>query len=146
MTTCILFKDHALLLRGLPERPEEAEQNTWSAGMLHFDPTVPGGLVSRFVTTARVLRLLVSGDSNPLDGNIEVLRSVFRTGAEACERLDETNQQLSQLLMRVTELEALLAQVVEVLEASPLPVDGGSWAVLELAQEVQRALGQSEPG
>jgi hypothetical protein len=31
--------------------------------MLHFDPTVPGGLVSRFVTTARVLRLLVSGDS-----------------------------------------------------------------------------------
>lgn len=102
--------------------------------------------MSRFVTTARVLRLLVSGDSNPRDGNIEVLRSVFRTGAEACERLDETNRQLSQALMRVTELEALLARVVEVLEASPLPVDGGSWAVLELAQEVQRALGQSEPG
>jgi hypothetical protein len=114
--------------------------------MLHFHPTVPGGLVSRFVTTARVLRLLVSGDSNPLDGNIEVLRSVFRTGAEACERLDETDQQLSQALMRVTELEALLARVVEVLEASPLPVDGGPWAVLELAQEVQYALGQSEPG
>jgi hypothetical protein len=111
-----------------------------------FTPTVPGGLVSRFVTTARVLRLLVSGDANPLDGNIEVLRSLFRTGAEACERLDETNQQLSQALMRVTELEALLARVVEVLEASPMPVDGGSWAVLELAQEVQRALGQSEPG
>ncbi len=113
--------------------------------MLPFHPTVPGGLVRRFVTTARVLRLLVSGESNLLDGNIE-LRSVFRTGAEACERLDETNQQLSQALMRVTELEALLARVVEVLEASPLPVDGGSWAVLELSQEVQRALGQSEPG
>ena len=102
--------------------------------------------MSRFVTTARVLRLLVSGESYPLDGSIEVLRSVFRTGAEACERLDETNQQLSQALMRVTELEGLLARVVEVLEASPLPVDGGSWAVLELAREVQRALGQSEPG
>jgi hypothetical protein len=114
--------------------------------MLHFHPTVPGGLVSRFVTTARVLRLLVSGESNPLGGNIAVLRSVFRTGAEACERLDETDQQLSQALMRLTELEALLARVAEVLEASPLPVDGGSWAVLELAQEVQRALGQSEPG
>ena len=48
--------------------------------------------------------------------------------------------------MRLTELEALLARAVEVLEASPLPVDGGSWAVLELAQEVQLALGQSEPG
>jgi hypothetical protein len=71
--------------------------------VLHFHPRAPGGLVSRFVTTARVLRLLVSGESYPLDGNIEVLRSVFRTGAEACERLDETNQQLSQALMRVTE-------------------------------------------
>ena len=88
----------------------------------------------------------VSGESDPLDGDIEVLRSVFRTGAEACERLDRTNQQLSQALMRVAELEALLARVVEVLEASPLPVDGGSWAILELAQEVQLALGQSEPG
>jgi hypothetical protein len=47
--------------------------------------------VSRFVTTARVLRLLVSGESPSLDGDIEVLRSVFRTGAEACERLDETD-------------------------------------------------------
>jgi hypothetical protein len=107
---------------------------------------VPGGLVSRFVTTARVLRLLVSGEWDPLDGNLEVLQSVFRTGAEACERLDETNRQLLQALVRVAELEALLARVVEVLEASPLPVDGGSWAVLELAQEVERALGQSEPG
>jgi hypothetical protein len=102
--------------------------------------------MSRFITTARVLRLLVSREWDPLDSDIEVLRSIFRTGAEACERLDETNQQLSQALMRVTELEALLARVVEVLEASPLPVDGGSWAVLELAQEVQRALGASEPG
>jgi hypothetical protein len=92
------------------------------------------------------LRLLVSGEWDPLDSDIEVLRSVFRTGAEACERLDEANQQLSQALMRVTELEALLTRVLEVLEASPLPVDGGSWAVLELAQEVQRALGASEPG
>ena len=146
MTTCTLFKDHILLLRALRSghRKLRAEQLvSWHAP---FHPTVPGGLVSHFVTTARVLRLLVSGESNLLDGNIEVLRSVFRTGAEACERLDETNQQLSQALMRVTELEALLARVVEVLEASPLPVDGGSWAVLELAQEVQRALGQSEPG
>jgi hypothetical protein len=42
--------------------------------------------------------------------------------------------------------EELLARVVEVLETAPLPVDGGSWAVLELAQEVQRALEGAEPG
>jgi hypothetical protein len=58
--------------------------------------------VSRFITTAQVLRLLGSGESSPLDGNIELLRSVFRTSAEACERLDETDRQLSQALLRMT--------------------------------------------
>jgi hypothetical protein len=102
--------------------------------------------VSSFITTAQMLRLLGSGESSPLDGNIEFLRSVFRISAEACERLDETDRQLSQALLRIADLEALLARVVEVLETAPLPVDGGSWAVLELAQDVQRALEGAEPG
>ena len=96
--------------------------------------------MGRFITTAQVLRLLGSGESRPLDGNIELLRSVFRISAEACERLDETDRKLSQALLRIADLEALLAQVVDVLEKAPLPVDGGSWVVLELTQEVQRAL------
>jgi hypothetical protein len=96
--------------------------------------------VSRFSTTAQVLRLLGSGEPGPLDGNIELLQSVFRISAEACERLDETDRKLSQALLRIADLEALLARVVEVLETAPLPVDGGSWVVLELTQEVQRAL------
>jgi hypothetical protein len=78
----------------------------------------------RFITTAQVLRLLGSGESSPLDGNIELLRSVFRIGAEACERLDETDRQLTQALLRIAELEALLARVVEVLEAAPV---AGRW-------------------
>jgi len=82
--------------------------------------------VSRFSTTAQVLRLLGSGEPGPLDGNIELLRSVFRISAEACERLDETDRKLSQALLRIADLEALLARVVEVLETAPLPVDGGS--------------------
>lgn len=102
--------------------------------------------MSRFITTAQVLRLLGSGDSNLLDGSIGPLRSVFRIGAEACERLDERNQQLSQALVRMAELERLLARVVGVLEAAPLPVDGGSWEVLELTREVQRTLEHSWPG
>jgi hypothetical protein len=48
--------------------------------------------------------------------------------------------------LRIADLEALLARVVEVLEKAPLPVDGGSWAALELVQEVQRALEGVEPG
>jgi hypothetical protein len=102
--------------------------------------------MSRYITTAQVLRLLVSGESELLDGNTEPLRSVFRIGAEACEQFDEANQKLAQTLLRVAELEALLARVVDVLETAPLPVDGGSWLVFELAREVQRALGQAEPG
>jgi hypothetical protein len=118
-----------------------------SAGVFLARPTAPGGLVSRrFITTAQVLRLLGSGESSPLDGNIELLRSVFRISAEACERLEETDRQLSQALLRIADLEALLARVVEVLETAPLPVDGGSWAVLELAQEIQRTLEGADPG
>jgi hypothetical protein len=99
--------------------------------------------LSRLSTTAQLLRLLSSGEPSPLDGNIKLLRSVFRISAEACERLDETDWQLSQALLRIADLEALLARVVEILETAPLPVDGGSWVVLELTQEVQRALAEN---
>jgi hypothetical protein len=93
--------------------------------------------------TAQVLRLLGSGEPSPLEGNLEDLRSVFRISAEACERLEETDHELLHALLRIAELEALLARVVEVLETAPLPVDGGSWVVLELTQEVQRALAEN---
>jgi hypothetical protein len=53
---------------------------------------------------------------------------------------------LSQAVLRIADLEALLARVVEVQETAPLPVDGGSWAVLQLAQDVQHALEGPEPG
>jgi hypothetical protein len=99
--------------------------------------------LSRFSTTAQVLRLLGGGEPSPLDGNIEFLQSVFRISAEACERLDETDRQLSQALLRIADLEALLTRVVGVLETAPLPVDGGSWVVLELTEEVQRALAEN---
>lgn len=99
--------------------------------------------MSRLSTTAQVLRLLGSGEPSPVDGNIEFLRSVFHISAEACERLDETDRRLSQALLRIADLEALLARVVEILETAPLPVDGGSWGVLELTQEVQRVLAKN---
>ena len=99
--------------------------------------------MSRFITTAQVLRLLVSGEASPLDGSIEPLQPVFRIAAEACERLDETNLRLSQALLRMAELESLLVRVAEVLETAPLPVEGGSWLVLELANDVQHTLVQA---
>jgi hypothetical protein len=83
----------------------------------------------------QVLRLLVGGEPAVLDGNADALRSVLRTGAEACERFGEMHQELTTALRRVAELEDLLARVAVVLGAEPLPVDGGAWPVFTLARK-----------
>lgn len=101
--------------------------------------------VSRYTTTAQVLRLLVSAESMLFNDDPEPLRNVFRIGAEACERFDEADQRCSRALMRIAELESLLARVADVLETAPLPIDGGTWPAFTLAQEIRRALGQIEP-
>jgi hypothetical protein len=103
------------------------------------------GEVSRYTTTAQVLRLLVSRESRLLDGDIEPLHSVFRIGAEACEQFDEVHHRCSRALVRIAELEGLLARVADILETAPLPIDGGTWPVFTLTQEIRRALGQAEP-
>jgi hypothetical protein len=60
--------------------------------------------------------------------------------------LDEIDQKFTQTLQRNAELEDLLSRVAEVLGREPLPIDGGSWAVFQLAQKVQRALDDVEEG
>jgi len=91
------------------------------------------------------LRLLVSEEASVLGRNAAApLRAVLRTGAEACEQLHDMNRQLAQALQRNAELEGLLSRAAEVLSREPLPVEGGSWAVFELAQELQRPLDQAE--
>ena len=91
----------------------------------------------------QVLRLLVGEEPAVLDGNTDALRSVLRTGAEACERFGDVHQELATALRRISELEDLLAQVAVVLGTELLPVDGGAWPVFMLAQEVRRALGHA---
>jgi hypothetical protein len=100
--------------------------------------------VARYAACAEVLRTLTAAEPVVLHGSADPLRLVLRTGAEACERFDKVNRQLAQALRRVAELEDLLSRIAETLAAEPLPIDGGSWAVFELAQEVQRALDQPE--
>jgi hypothetical protein len=80
----------------------------------------------------------------PCTTSADPLRLVLRTGAEACERFDEIEGELALALRRAGELEDLLWRIAEVLAAEPLPIDGGSWPVFELAQEVQRALNSAE--
>jgi len=100
--------------------------------------------VNRYVMAGEALRLLVSGEASVLGRNAAPLRAVLRTGAEACEQLHDMNRQLAQALQRNAELEGLLSRAAEVLSREPLPVEGGSWAVFELAQELQRPLDQAE--
>jgi hypothetical protein len=104
------------------------------------------GLVNRYIMAGEVLRLLGSEEATVLDGNAGPLRSVLHIGAEPCEQLDEMTRQLAQALRRVAELEGLLSRVAQVLDRVPLPIDGGSWDVFQVAQEVQRALDQAEQG
>ncbi len=100
--------------------------------------------MNRYVMAGEALRLLVSEGTSLLGGNAASLRSVLRTGAEACEQLDDMSRQLAQALERNAELEALLSRAAEVLGREPLPIEGGSWAVFELARELRRSLDQAE--
>ena len=102
------------------------------------------GLVNRYVMAGEALRLLVSGEESLLGCNAASLRPVLRTGAEACEQLDDMSRQLAQALERNAELEALLSWAAEVLSREPLPIEGGSWAVFELARELRCSLDQGE--
>jgi hypothetical protein len=100
--------------------------------------------VGRYRACAEALRTLSVAEPVVLNGSSDPLRFVLRTGAQACERLDEVDQTFTQTLQRNAALEHLLSRVVEVLGREPLPIDGGSWAVFELAQQVQRALNDGE--
>jgi hypothetical protein len=100
--------------------------------------------VNRYVMAGEALRLLVSGEESLLGCDAASLRSVLRTGAEACEELDDMSRQLAQALQRNAELEALVSRAAEVLSREPLPIEGGSWAVFELARELRCSLDQAE--
>jgi hypothetical protein len=100
--------------------------------------------VARYAACAEVLRTLTVAEPVMLRGSADPLRLVLRAGAEACERVGQIDQELTQTLRRVAELEDLLSRAAEVLAAEPLPIDGGSWPVFELAQEVQRILDPPE--
>lgn len=101
--------------------------------------------MSRYTAGAEVLRLLASSEPVVLNGEAEPLRSILRLGANACEQLDEADQQRTRALLRVAELELLLTRVADALESAPIPMEGGSWAMFELAAEIRRALGTARP-
>ncbi|SRR6266511_1070749 len=97
--------------------------------------------LSLYIAAAQALRRLADS-AEPLlredgDGGI---RDVLAVGARACMRLDEAEYERDRALREAARFRGVLAEVAEVLAAEPLPIDGGSWPVFELAQAVQRVL------
>ena len=103
--------------------------------------------MSKFMTTAQVLRMLAGSDEpTVLDGTSDPIRFILLTGAEACEQLTAANEARDEALGIVVELRDLLVRVAAVLDVHPLPSEGGSWTNFTLTQEIHRALGQAEKG
>jgi hypothetical protein len=90
--------------------------------------------------TAAVLRMLAASSRPELLSSLtdEGIKLVLKLAAEACERLDEAEQERDQAAMHAAELRSLLDRVAVVLDAQPSPVQGGTWEAYILAEEVRR--------
>lgn len=97
--------------------------------------------LSIYIAAAQVLRRLADS-KEPLfgeDGDGRI-RDVLAVGARACTRLDEAEFERDRALRVAARLRGVLTEASQVLGAEPLPTDGGSWPVFELAQAIQRVL------
>jgi hypothetical protein len=72
------------------------------------------------------------------------IRRVLRVAAEACERVDEAQADREAALLYAAELRSLLDEAVAILEAQPLPLEGGMWDGYMLAQQARRLV-REEP-
>ena len=109
-------------------------------------PTPDHPHFSRYALTAEVLRMLAGSTKRVVHSGAEgdPIRHVLCTAAEACERVDQAEGERQEALLYAAELWCLLDQAASVLDAQPLPADGGDWAIWTLAHHARVAL-QAEP-
>lgn len=101
--------------------------------------------MSLYIAAAQVLRRLADSEKPLLDeGGDGGIRDVLAVGARACTRLDEVEYERDRALRDVARLRGVLTEAAEVLAVEPLPTDGGSWPLFELAQVIQSVLDLSE--
>ena len=97
-------------------------------------------------TAARVL-LALAVDPEPtvhVGGTDHPMRHVLRMAAEACQRIDQEQADREAALLYAAELHSLLDQASDLLEAHPLPIEGGTWDSYLLARKA-RTLLEPEP-
>jgi hypothetical protein len=97
--------------------------------------------------TAAVLRMLAASPQPELLSGLtdEGIKLVLKQAAEACERLDEVEQERDLAAIHAAELRSLLDRVIVVLDTQPSPAEGGTWEAYILAEDVHRALAVEPP-
>jgi hypothetical protein len=89
-----------------------------------------------------LLALAVSQDGELHNGDRDdPIRRLLYVGAEACQRVDQAQADREAALLYAAELRSLLEQAVGILEAQPLPVEGGTWDGYLLAHQARELLG-----
>jgi hypothetical protein len=98
-----------------------------------------------YSTAARVL-LALALDPEPtlhIGAPDNPMRRIFRVAAEACERIDQEQADREAALLYVGKLRSLLDQASDLLEAQPLPMEGGTWDSHTLARKAHLLLNAS---
>jgi hypothetical protein len=97
--------------------------------------------------TAEVLRMLAASLQSELFSSLtdDGIRLVLKLSAEACEHLDEAEQERDVFAMHATEMRSLLDRVAVVLDGQPSPAEGGAWEVYTVAEEIRRARAVEPP-
>jgi hypothetical protein len=72
------------------------------------------------------------------------IRRLLHVAAEACHRMDQAQADQEAALLYAAEMRSLLELAVGLLEAQPLPVEGGTWDGYLLAHQARELL-RSEP-
>jgi hypothetical protein len=92
-----------------------------------------------------LLALAMSHDDVVLNGaKDDPIRGLLFVAAEACRRLDQAQADREAALLYAAEARSLLEVAAGLLEAQPLPVEGGAWDSYMLARRAHELL-RSEP-
>jgi hypothetical protein len=88
-----------------------------------------------------LLALAVSRDGPLHNGDRDdPIRRLLYLGAEACQRVDQAQADREAALLYAAELRCLLERAVRILEAQPLPAEGGTWDGYVLAHQARELL------
>jgi hypothetical protein len=99
-----------------------------------------------YATAAEALFALAANQDGVLHTGAkdDPIRRLLYTAAEACHCLDQAQADQEAALLYAAEMRSLLELAVGVLEAQPLPVEGGTWDGYLLAHQARELL-RSEP-